>query len=162
MGQTTKFIKLIGTFERPDNTTEYATNDLISNDTKLPIQLIPENGLTITTGQSLELKQVKVATDNGASLFDVNFNLLDNTQSLEFDNVAQYQTFEKIGNLIYVGGVTLRPSSTIAFGFIDSINIPIKTEVNNIYCYLTLASETYTPLSKQDFKIEVLCALIDG
>lgn len=162
MAQTTKYIKLTGSFMRPDNTTEYSTGDLINNDSRLPVQLVPENGITITSGQSLEVKQVKVATNNGASIFDVAFNLLDNTQELQYDNVAQYQSFANIGNLIYVGGVTLRTSNDFAFGFLDGINIPIKTEVNNLYCYLTLASEPYTPISKQNFYIEVLCALIDG
>ena len=162
MAQTTKYIKLTGTFTRPDNTTEYSTGDLINNDSKLPVQLVPENGITITSGQSLEVKQVKVATKNGASSFDVLFNLLDNTQVLELDNVAQYQTFENIGNLIYVRGINIINSNNFAYGFLDGINIPIKTEVNNLYCYLTLASETYTPVAKQEFYIEVLCALIDG
>lgn len=162
MAQTTKYIKLTGSFMRPENITEYANNDLINNDSRLPVQLVPENGITITSGQSLEIKQIKIATNSAGSTFDVAFNLLDNTQELELDNVAQYQTFANIGNLIYSTGLTLRTSNNFAYGFLDGINIPIKTEVNNLYYYLTLASETYTPISKQNFYIEVLCALIDG
>lgn len=162
MAQTTKYIKLTGSFTRPENTTEYSTGDLINNDSRLPVQLVPENGITITSGQSLEVKQIKIATKNGASLFDVFFNLLDNTQVLELDNVSQYQTFENIGNLIYSTGLTLKNFNNFAYAITNEVNIPIKTEVNNLYCYLTLASETYTPIVKQEFYIEVLCALIDG
>lgn len=162
MAQTTKYIKLIGSFTRPNNTTQYATNDLINNDSRLPVQLVPENGITITSGQSLELKQVKIATDNDSDIIDINFNVLDDSHQLELDNDEQSITYQEIPNLVYIGGITLNPTHAISYGFINDINIPIKTEVNNLYCYLTLASATYTPIAKQNFYIEVLCALIDG
>ena len=159
MGQTTKYIKLTGTFERPNNTTPYAANDVIGTS---PASLIEftSDGVNITSGQSLKIESAKVFTNNTTTL-DCYLNLLDAEQTAIADNVADTILFANKANLIGSIPLSLTSGEDCAYG-ISVSPLFVKTDANNIYAYIKLVSETYTPIAEQEFYIELLCALIDG
>lgn len=159
MGQTTKYIKLTGSFTRPDNSTEYATNDVIGTS---PASLIEftSDGVNITSGQSLKIESVKIVT-NKVDKFDCYLNLLDASQTAIADNVADNVLYANKANIIGSIPITLSEGGNCAYG-VSVSPLFVKTDANNIYGYITLASETYTPVAEQEFYIELLCALIDG
>ena len=159
MGQTTKYIKLTGSFTRPDNSTEYATGDVIGTS---PASLIEftSDGVNITSGQSLKIESAKVFTNNTNTL-DCYLNLLDAEQTAIADNVADTILFANKANLIGSISLTLTIGEDCAYGVVNS-PLFVKTDANNIYGYMTLAGDTYTPVAEQEFYVELLCALIDG
>lgn len=159
MGQTTKYIKLIGTFIRPDNTTEYTTGNTIGTSPASLIEFIPESG-AITSGQSIKIESIKIVSSS-RYVFDCNLTLLDNEQTAIEDGVTQELTFTNKANLLAVIPLGLIQADQCSYA-ITNTNVFIKTEVNNLYGYLTLASNTYTPDAEQEFYIELTAALIDG
>jgi hypothetical protein len=159
MGQTTKYIKLIGSFTRPNNTTEYATGDVIGTSPASLIEFTTD-GVNITSGQSLKIESAKIVTNN-TGVFDCYLNLLDAEQTAIADNQADSILYANKANLIGSISVSLSTGSNCAYGIFKA-DLFVKTEVNNIYGYITLVSESYTPIAEQEFYIELLCALIDG
>lgn len=159
MGQTTKYIKLTGSFTRPDNETEYATGDVIGTS---PASLIEftSDGVNVTSGQSLKIESAKVFTNNTTTL-DCYLNLLDTEQTAIADNQANTILFANKANLIGSISLSLTSAEDCAYGVVNS-PLFVKTDANNIYGYITLGGETYTPVAEQEFYIELLCALIDG
>ena len=159
MGQTTKYIKLTGSFTRPDNETEYATGDVIGTS---PASLIEftSDGVNITSGQSLKIESIKFFTNN-TNRFDCYLNLLDARQTAIADNVANSVLFANKNNLIGYTQLSLSDGEDCCYAVVNS-PLFVKTDANNIYGYLTLIDETYTPVAEQEFYIELLCALIDG
>lgn len=159
MAQTTKFIKLIGSFTRPDNETEYSTGDVIGTSPASLIEFTTD-GVNITSGQSLKIESAKIVTNN-IGRFDCYLNLLDAEQTAIADNQADSILYANKANLIGYISVSLVDSTDCAYGISNS-PLFVKTEVNNIYGYITLVSESYTPIAEQEFYVELLCALIDG
>ena len=159
MAQTTKYIKLIGSFTRPDNDTSYSTGDVIGTS---PASLIEftSDGVNITSGQSLKIESAKVFTNNTTTL-DCYLNLLDAEQEAIADNEADTILFANKANLIGSISLSLASAEDCAYAVVNS-PLFVKTDANNIYGYITLVSETYTPIAEQEFYIELLCALIDG
>jgi hypothetical protein len=159
MAQTTKYIKLIGSFTRPNNTIQYATGDVIGTS---PASLIEftSDGVNITSGQSLKIESAKIVTNN-TGVFDCYLNLLDAEQTAIADNQADSILYANKANLIGSISVSLSNGSNCAYSISNS-PLFVKTEANNIYGYITLASESYTPIAEQEFYVELLCALIDG
>lgn len=159
MGQTTKFIKLTGSFTRPDNETEYATGDVIGTS---PASLIEftSDGVNITSGQSLKIESAKVFTNNTTTL-DCYLNLLDAEQTAIADNEADTILFANKANLIGSISLSLTSAEDCAYAVVNS-PLFVKTDANNIYGYITLGGESYAPVAEQEFYIELLCALIDG
>lgn len=159
MAQTTKFIKLTGSFTRPDNETEYSTGDVIGTS---PASLIEftSDGVNITSGQSLKIESAKVFTNNTTTL-DCYLHLLDADQEAIADNEADTILFANKANLIGSISLTLTSAEDCAYGVVNS-PLFVKTDANNVYGYITLGGETYTPVAEQEFYVELLCALIDG
>ncbi len=159
MAQTTKYIKLIGSFTRPDNETEYSTGDVIGTSPASLIEFTTD-GVNITSGQSLKIESAKIVTNN-TGVFDCYLNLLDAEQTAIADNQADSILYANKANLIGSINVSLSTGEDCAYGIFKA-DLYVKTEVNNIYGYITLASESYTPIAEQEFYVELLCALIDG
>jgi hypothetical protein len=159
MAQTTKYIKLTGSFTRPDNETEYATGDVIGTS---PASLIEftSDGVNINSGQSLKVESAKVFTNNTTTL-DCYLHLLDAEQTAIADNVADTILFANKANLIGSISLSLISAEDCAYGVVNS-PLFVKTDANNIYGYITLGGETYIPVAEQEFYVELLCALIDG
>ena len=159
MAQTTKYIKLIGSFTRPDNDTSYSTGDVIGTS---PASLIEftSDGVNITSGQSLKIESAKVFTNNTTTL-DCYLNLLDAEQTAIADNEADTILFANKANLIGSISLSLTSAEDCAYAVVNS-PLFVKTDANTIYGYITLGGESYAPIAEQDFYIELLCALIDG
>lgn len=159
MAQTTKYIKLTGSFTRPNNTTPYAIGDVIGTSPASLIEFISD-GVNVTSGQSLKIESAKVFTNNTTTL-DCYLNLLDAEQTAIADNEADTILFANKANLIGSISLALASAEDCAYGVVNSA-LFVKTDANNIYGYIKLAGETYTPIAEQEFYIELLCALIDG
>ena len=159
MGQTTKYIKLTGSFTRPDNSTEYATGDVIGTSPASLIEFTTD-GVNITSGQSLKIESVKIVTNN-VDRFDCYLNLLDAEQTAIADNLADSVLYANKANIIGSVSVSVVSGEDCAYG-VSVSPLFVKTDANNIYGYITLVSETYTPIAEQEFYVELLCALIDG
>lgn len=166
MAQNITNVTYTASFTRPSNTTAYAAEDAVNDNTSTPHILAfasSENSPKI--GQDIIIKTLKVSTNN-ATVTNGSFRLYicKDTQTITADNTAQTLLYADRANRVGYIDFTLTSGGTgsdCGEAFVTDANIPFKLTTTAFYGYI-VAKAAYTPASGQLFNLEIEAHLVNG
>lgn len=166
MAQNIKNVLYTASFVRPSNTTAYAAEDAVNDNTSTPhILSFTSSEDSPKIGQDIIIKTLKVTTNN-ATVTNGSFRLYicKASQTITADNTPQTLLYADASNRVGYIDFTLTSGGTgsdCGEAVVTDCNIPFKLSSNAFYGYL-VAKAAYTPASGQAFNLEIEAHLING
>lgn len=151
-------------FTRPNDTTAYASGDVICNSTSAPVVLTFPRA-TVTQGPrfSIIAQVIMVDSANQTTKLESELWLFDTAPTADNDNAVFTPTDAECANLIgvvplntfFVGDATAGAGGNVVFRE-TNLTIPVftKAEDNAIYGVL-VARSSYTPVTQESFTIKL-------
>lgn len=151
-------------FTRPNDTTAYASGDVINNSTSAPVVLTFPRA-TVTQGQNFSIiaQAIMVDSANQTTKLEAELWLFDAAPTADNDNAAFTPTDAECANLLgvipfntfFVGDATSGAGGNVVYRE-TNLTIPVKTVAgdNAIYGVL-VARSAYTPVAQESFTIKL-------
>lgn len=166
MAQNIRNVRFTANFTRPANTTAYAAEDAVNDNTSTPH--IMEFVTTDTTGQhgqDVIFKTLRVTKDsNTTTNASFRLYLTKETQTIAEDNTAQTLLYANRSNRIGYIDFTFTTGGTgsnCAEAVVTDVNIPHRLLSAKVYGYL-VAKAAYTPASGEKFDFELMAHITNG
>lgn len=151
-------------FTRPNDTTAYASGDVICNSTSAPVVLTFPRA-TVTQGPKFSIiaQAMLVDSANQATKLDSELWLFDTAPAIDNDNAAFTPTDAECANLIgiipfntfYVGDATAGAGGNVVFREAN-LTIPVETKASDNAIYgVLVARSNYTPVAQESFTIKL-------